>query len=114
MCRRVATALRHFSCIAGLAIPLLVTSGAIAKEEDNATYLACAQREALLEMLVEAQGSGASEAVDKLSAGAVTLQQMSTACYNGRAKEALAFYDNLIAELTPAAYRRAAANIGNR
>ena len=51
-------------------------------------------------MLVEAHGAAPNFALDKLSDEAITLGQMNTACYNGRANEALAFYDRLNAELT--------------
>jgi hypothetical protein len=68
--------------------------------------MVCAQREVLLMVLVEAHGAFPNAASDKLAAESVGLIQARIACDNGKAREAVVFYDRLIAELTTALAQR--------
>lgn len=96
----IRNSMRGTSYVVGLAALLLANSVAIAAEETSSGSTACAEREALLMTLVEAHGAAPNFATDKLETEGVALMQMRTACDNGHAKDATAFYDQLIAELT--------------
>ena len=96
----ITNSMRRTSDVVGFAVLLLANSAAIAAEETSLGSTACAEREALLMTLVEAHGAAPNFATDKLATEGVALMQMHTACDNGHAKDAAAFYDQLIAELT--------------
>ena len=100
MCIAITNSMRRTSYLVGLAALLLANSAAIAAEETSSGSTACAEREALLMTLVEAHGSAPNFATDLLATKGVALIQMRTACENGHAKDAAAFYDQLIADLT--------------
>ena len=68
----------------------------------RASSMVCAEREVLLMVLVEAHGAAPNAAIDMLAAESMGLLQARTACNNGRAPEAIAFYDRLIGDLTAA------------
>lgn len=90
----------------GLAITALVNSAAVGAEEWTEDKIACAEQEALLNILVEAHGAAPSVATEKLASEAVSLTQMRTACDYGPAREAAALYDPLIADLTASLHRK--------
>jgi hypothetical protein len=69
-------------------------------EEPNSDAIACAKREALLMMLVEAHGAAPNFATDKLAAENLSILQARSACDNGHVSDAVVFYDRLIAALT--------------
>src|SRR5215470_3543138 len=60
----------------------------------------CAQREALLQTLVEAHGQIPNAASALLAESSITIAQARSACDDGRVEAALAVYDSLIARLT--------------
>ena len=92
--------MRSALCVAGLGLALLGHNAASAAEHAGAGSIVCAEREVLLMVLVEAHGAAPNVATDKLAAESMGLIQARTACNNGRAPEAIAFYDRLIGDLT--------------
>ena len=100
MCKRIAYPKRCLSCLAGLAIALLGNNRAAVAEDAGASSIVCAKREVLLMILVEAHGAFPNAASDKLAAESAALMLARSACENGHAREAVVFYDRLIAELT--------------
>jgi hypothetical protein len=68
----------------------------------SASSMVCAEREVLLMVLVEAHGAFPNAAFDKLAAEGLGLMQARITCEYGEAREAIVFYDRLIADLTTA------------
>jgi hypothetical protein len=60
----------------------------------------CAEREVLLQTLVEAHGPAPNAASAMLVASSVAIAEARAACNDGRPAAALAIYDDLIARLT--------------
>jgi hypothetical protein len=100
--KRIAYPMRSALCVAGLGLALLGHNAANAAEHAGAGSIVCAEREVLLMVLVEAHGAAPNAAIDKLAAESLGLIQARTACSNGKAPEAIAFYDRLIGDLTAA------------
>ena len=100
--KRIAYPMRSALCAAGLGLALLGHNAASAAEHAGASSMVCAEREVLLMVLVEAHGAAPNAATDKLAAESLGLIQARTACSNGRAPEAIVFYDRLIGDLTAA------------
>jgi hypothetical protein len=83
-----------------LALILLVLPAAPAISGDHAAGTAlCAEREVLLQTLIEAHGSAPNAASAILVASSVAIAEARAACAEGRAAAALAIYDDLIARL---------------
>jgi hypothetical protein len=87
-------------CLACLAIALLDNNRAIAAQHSGVTSIICVEREVLLMTLVEAHGAFPNAASRKLAAESAALMRARTACDHGHSRDALVFYDRLIAELT--------------
>ena len=100
--KRITYPMRSALCAAGLGLALLGHNAASAAEHAGASSIVCAEREVLLMVLVEAHGAAPNAAIDKLAAESLGLIQARTACSNGKAPEAIAFYDRLIGDLTAA------------
>jgi hypothetical protein len=60
----------------------------------------CAEREVLLQTLIEAHGPAPNAASAMLVASSVAIAEARAACNDGRPAAALAIYDDLIARLT--------------
>ena len=69
---------------------------------------ACAEKEVLLMTLVEAHGSGPNRASELLAAQGGALTKAREACANGHTGEAVAAFDQLIAELSRSTTQMAA------
>ena len=106
MRERIASPICCVSCLAGLAIALLASDRAAVAEDADASSIVCAKREVLLMILVEAHGALPNAASDKIAAEGVALMLARTACDNGNARDAIVFYDRLIAELTKSLAKR--------
>jgi hypothetical protein len=101
MLGRIPNPFRCTAYVAGITVAFLCSSvTAISAEQANTGSNVCAEREALLMILVEAHGAAPNFASDKLAAESVALAQTRSACDNGHAKDAAALYDRLIDELT--------------
>jgi len=84
-----------------VALFLLVLPIATATSGDHAAGAAlCAEREVLLQTLVEAHGQIPNAASALLAESSVAIAQARSACDDGRVEAALAVYDRLIARLT--------------
>ena len=102
----VINPVRRISWVAGLGIALLAGNAAISGEQPSSSSMACAERETLLMMLIEAHGAVPNPASDRLAMESVSLHRMRTACDNGGADDAVALYDRLIAALTMSAAQK--------
>ena len=100
----VINPVRRISWVAGLGIAVLAGNAAISGEQPSS--MACAERETLLMMLIEAHGAAPNPASDRLAMESVSLHRMRTACDNGGAADAVALYDRLIAALTMSAAQK--------
>jgi hypothetical protein len=87
------------SCLIGLALALMSHDGAVAGEDADASWSACAEREVLLMVLVEAHGAFPNTASDILAAENVALMQARDDCDSGNIRDAIVVYDRVIAEL---------------
>jgi hypothetical protein len=68
----------------------------------------CAEREVLLQTLVEAHGAVPNAASAILVRSGAEISSARAACNDGRVEAALAIYDRIIAELAPPAIDREA------
>jgi len=83
-------------CLAALAMSAWTVNAAGAHDGTNA----CAEKEVLLETLVEAHGDVPNLASELLAANGGALLRARAACAGGDAAEAVALLDRLIAELS--------------
>jgi hypothetical protein len=104
--KKVPHPTRSALCVAGVTLALLGNNGASAAEDAGASSMVCPQRELLLMILLEAHGAAPNAASDKLAAESLGLMHARIACDSGKAREAIIFYDRLIAELTTALAQR--------
>ena len=80
--------------VACLAFTLLLVSAAKAAEQDT-----CAEREVLLETLLEAHGETPKAGSPELDERSILIVQARAACRDGRVNDALVIYDRLIGKL---------------
>jgi hypothetical protein len=84
-----------------VALILLLLPAVPAISGDHAAGAAlCAEREVLLQTLIEAHGPAPNAASAILLASSVAIGEARAACEDGRSAAALAIYDDLIARLT--------------
>jgi len=92
--------LRRWSAAAVcLAVTLSTVTPANSAEPRAGDAASCAEREVLLQVLVEAHGVVPNPASAMLAEASFTITQARAACENGSISDALKFYDRLIAEL---------------
>jgi hypothetical protein len=84
---------------AALILLVLPTVPVIAGDHAGGAAL-CAEREVLLQTLVEAHGPAPNAASAILVASSVAIAEARAACADGRPAAALAIYDDVIAKLT--------------
>jgi hypothetical protein len=115
MWMRTADAIHWKACAASLVFLLLTGVPATSGEHEHATGAAfCAEREVLLQTLVEAQGPPPNAASAMLAEASLAISQARADCGHGRAEGALAIYDGLIAKLTRASSDRETASATGR
>src|SRR5262245_33684702 len=86
-----------------LAFLLLTIEPAMSAGQRAAGADICAEREILLETLVEAHSNAGAA---KLAQESIPIMQARAACNNGRIDEAVVVYDRLIAEFQPTVAHR--------
>jgi len=96
---RIANPMRWKVYAGGLAFMLLTIGSANSAEQSASSETTCAEREALLAALVEAHGEVPNATSAKLTEASITIMQARAAGADGRANDAMALYDRLIAEL---------------
>jgi hypothetical protein len=89
----------------GTAIALMSLGVATSAAQPSRTVAMCAEREALLELLIEAHGAAPNRSSVILDNNAVALIHARAACDEGRSTEAIATYDHLIGEMTASLQR---------
>jgi hypothetical protein len=78
---------------------MLLTIEANSAQQNASRKTICAEREMLLATLIEAHGEIPNSASAKLAAASMDIMQARTACDEGRADDAVALYDRLIAQI---------------
>jgi len=96
MSTRTTKPMRWKAYAAFLAFLLLTIEPAMSAEQRAVGTDICAEREILLETLVEAHGNAGAA---KLVQESIPIMQARAACDGGRLNEAVVVYDRLIAEL---------------
>jgi hypothetical protein len=110
---RAADTCRWKAPTVALALLVLPTAAAISGEHAAGAAL-CAEREVLLQTLVEAHGPAPNAASALLVASSVAIAEARAACNNGRPAAALAIYDDLIARLASPGDRETTSVTGRR
>jgi hypothetical protein len=87
------------ACAASFAFMLLTIDAGHSVEQSVSGNALCAERETLLQTIVEAHGQAPNAATAKLTETSSLMLQARTACDEGRVEEAVALYDRIIAEI---------------
>jgi hypothetical protein len=112
---QTADAIRWKAGAVSLIVLLLSAAPATSDEHGSAAGAAlCAEREVLLQTLVEVHGRQAPNAASAMLVEAsVAISRARAACHDGRAEAAMPIYDDLIARLaSPAGDHEAASATG--
>jgi hypothetical protein len=109
---RTADTSRWKAATVALALLVLPTTAATAGEHAAGAAL-CAEREALLQTLVEAHGQIPNAASALLAESSIAIAQARADCDDGRGEAALAIYDRLIAKLASPDEREPASVTGS-
>lgn len=99
MFTRITGLVRWKAWAACLAFMLLTVDGAKPAEQGTSDQYVCAEREILLETLIEAHGEMPNAGSPELAESSILIVRARAACSDGRVNDALAVYDRLIAKL---------------
>ena len=99
MLTRMSELMRWKAWAACLAFTLLTTWAAKPAEQGISDQYICAEREVLLQTLLEAQGETPKVGSPELDERSILIVQARAACRDGRVNDALLVYDRLIAKL---------------
>ena len=98
MFTRTTEIMRRKAWVACLAFTLLTMGGAKAEQDTSDQYV-CAEREVLLETLLEAHGEMPKAGSPELDERSILIVQARAACGDGRVNDARVIYDRLIGKL---------------
>ena len=99
MSTHITRLMRWKAWAACLAFMLLTADAAKPAEQGTSDKYICAEREVLLETLVEAHGEMPNAGSPELAERDILVVQARAACRDGRVNDALLVYDRLIARL---------------
>jgi len=99
MSTQITRLMRWKALAACLAFMLLTVDAAKPAEQGTSDKYVCAEREVLLETLVEAHGEMPNADSPELAERDILVVQARAACRDGRVNDALLVYDRLIAKL---------------
>ena len=80
-------------------LAFIISTAGAAKPAEQGTSDFCAEREILLQTLLEAQGETPEAGSPELDERSILIVQARAACRDGRVDDALATYDRLIGKL---------------